>query len=105
LGHALETCVLLELERRGAEIGYVRTTGGFEVDFLARYPDSRQELIQVCADLDSPVTRERETRALLAAATEHRRATLHLISLVPELSRDLPKGVTAHAAVDWLLTE
>jgi len=105
LGHALETCVLLELERRGAEIGYVRTTGGFEVDFLARYPDSRQELIQVCADLDSPVTRERETRALLAAATEHRRATLHLISLEPELSRDLPKGVTAHAAVDWLLTE
>jgi predicted AAA+ superfamily ATPase len=105
LGHALETCVLLELERRGAEIGYVRTTGGFEVDFLARYPDSRQELIQVCADLDSAVTRERETRALLAAATEHRRATLHLISLEPELSRDLPKGVTAHAAVDWLLTE
>ena len=105
LGHALETCVLLQLERRGAEISYVRTSDGFEVDFLARYPDSRQELIQVCADLDAPATTERETRGLLAAASEHPRATLHLVTLEPEHSRDLPKGVSAHAAVDWLLTE
>lgn len=105
LGHALEACVLLELERRGAKIAYVRTSDGYEVDFLARYPDSREELIQVCADLDSPITRERETRALLAAARERRGAKLHLITLEPELSHDLPKAVNAHAAVDWLLAE
>jgi predicted AAA+ superfamily ATPase len=105
LGHSLETSVLLELERRGAEIGYVRTSTGFEVDFLARYPGGREELIQVCADLDTPATRERETRALLAAAGEHPRAKLRLITLQPELSRDLPKGVIAHAAADWLLSE
>jgi predicted AAA+ superfamily ATPase len=103
LGHALETCVLLELERRGAEVAYVRTAGGFEVDFLARYPDGREALLQVCADLADPATRDRETRALVEAAEEHRRATRHLISLEPETPSDLPPGVIAHAASAWLL--
>lgn len=31
-GHALETAVLIELERRGSEVTYVRTSEGFEVD-------------------------------------------------------------------------
>ena len=38
LGHALETAVLIELERRGYEVSYVRTREGLEVDFLARSP-------------------------------------------------------------------
>ena len=105
LGHALETCVLLELERRGAEIAYVRTPEGFEVDFLARYADGHQELIQVCADLDTPATRERETRALVEAAREHKRAIRYLITLQPEFSRELPKGMTAHSAAAWLLAD
>ena len=62
LGHALETTVALELLRRGAEIAYVRTAENLEVDFLARSTDGREQLIQVCADLDSPETREREVR-------------------------------------------
>ncbi len=103
LGHALETCVLLELERRGAEVAYVRTPSGFEVDFLARYPDGREALLQVCADLGDPATRDRETRALVEAARVHRRATRHLISLEPEAPAHLPAGVTAHAASAWLL--
>ncbi len=103
LGHALETSVLLELERRGAELAYVRTASGFEVDFLARYPDGQEALIQVCADLDVPVTRDREIRALLEAKREHRRATPHLISLAPELPAGLPSGIIVHAASDWLL--
>jgi uncharacterized protein len=49
VGHAMGTCVLLELERRCAEVAYVRTKGGFEVDFLARYSDGQEDLIQVCA--------------------------------------------------------
>lgn len=49
-GHALETAVFNELERRKAEVGYVKTDGGLEVDFLARYPDAGAELIQVCVD-------------------------------------------------------
>ncbi len=103
LGQALETCVRLELERRGAEVGYVRTASGYEVDFLARYADGRQELIQVCADLDAPATRERETRALLESAHEHRRATLHLVSLAPETAGSWPPRIAVHAAAAWLL--
>ena len=34
--HPLETAVLVELERRGFEVTYVRTPAGYEVDFLAR---------------------------------------------------------------------
>ena len=69
LGHALETVVALELERRGAELAYVRTADDREVDFLARYPDVSQQLIQVCADLDAPATRERREARDLAAHT------------------------------------
>src|SRR5208283_2310236 len=38
-GHALETVVALELERRGADSTYVRTRDDQEVDFLSRFPD------------------------------------------------------------------
>lgn len=103
LGHALETCVLLQLDRRGAETGYVHTADGYEVDFLARYPDGRQELIQVCANLDDPATRERETRALLAAAPLHPRASLHLVALDIPVVFDRSAEITVHAAADWLL--
>lgn len=105
LGHALETCVFLSLERRGAEVAYVRTADGVEVDFLARYPDGREELIQVCADLESPATRDRETRALLDAAREHPRAALQVVTLQPDTARNLPSRVTVHAAAVWLLAD
>lgn len=104
VGYALETCVLLELERRGAEVAYVRTENGFEVDFLARYPEGGLELIQVCADLDASATREREIRALLDAKNDHRRASLHLISLEQASIRDLPSVITLHSASSWLLS-
>lgn len=103
LGHALETCVMLELERRGADIAYIRTETGFEVDFLARYPDGREELIQVCADLSNAATCKRETRALLDATLEHPDATLHLIGLQAEPIRDLPPNIVLHPAAAWLL--
>jgi predicted AAA+ superfamily ATPase len=102
-GHALETCMMLELDRRGAEVGYVHTAGGYEVDFLARYPDGKEELIQVCASLDDPATCERETRVLLEAARQHPRASLHLISLDIPAAFEVPRDMTVHAACDWLL--
>ncbi len=103
LGHALETAVLLELERRGAQISYVRTAAGFEVDFLARHPEGGEELIQVCTDLDSPAAREREVRALLAAGSERPQVLRRLISLVADAPRDLPRGIVWHSASEWLL--
>jgi uncharacterized protein len=101
-GHALETCVLLELERRGAEVAYVRTPGGFEVDFLARYPEGDEELIQVCSSLDAPQTQEREVRALLDAAREYPAAGLHLITLDCTARLQLPAEINLHSAADWL---
>ena len=104
LGHALETAARVELERRGMAVTYVRTPGGQKVDFLARHPGGEEELIQVSADLDDPATREREARALLAAASEVPRASLHLITLTPESASGMPKQVTVHSAALWFLS-
>lgn len=103
LGHALETCVLLELDRRGAEVSYVHTPEGREVDFLARYPTGKEELIQVCASLDDPDTRERELRALIEAASHYPRATRRLIALDIPATLDIPPGIELHRAADWVL--
>jgi len=103
LGPALETVVLLELERRGAEVRYVQTPKGFEVDFLARYYDGREELIQVAAEMGEPETCEREIRALLDAANLYPRASLHLIALEPEPAMEVPANIDLHSAFSWLL--
>jgi predicted AAA+ superfamily ATPase len=104
LGHALETAVLNELEARGAEVGYVKTTDGMEVDFLARRPAAGEELIQVCADLSSPETRTRELRALTAAVAEHPRATRRLLVLDRDaLAVADASAVDVLPAYEWLL--
>jgi predicted AAA+ superfamily ATPase len=106
LGQALETAVLIELERRGAEIGYVRTAAGHEVDFHAQMPDRSVWLLQVCADAAEPNTFEREVRALVEAATIYPAATpllLTLDSLPPRVA--LPAGLYWQPAAAWLLGE
>ena len=104
LGHALETAVLNELERRGAEVGYVKTEGDLEVDFLARHPASGEELVQVCADVTAEATLARELRALAAAAPAHRRAARRLLVLDRDSMTqvDAP-GVKVEPAYEWLL--
>jgi uncharacterized protein len=106
-GHALETIVLHEIDRRGAsEVGYVKTAEGFEVDFLARFYDGRQELIQVCADINDPQTLQREVRALQAAAKDHPRAALRILTATLATS---PAGVPDDIAIEptwrWLLDD
>ena len=104
LGHALETVVLHELERRKAEVGYVRLEGGLEVDFHARFADGSEELIQVCADLAAPGVRERESRALAAAVREHPRATRRILVLTSDqLPARSEAGVDVQPAYRWLL--
>ena len=104
LGHALETSVLNELEARGAEVGYVKTADGLEVDFLARRPAAGEELIQVCADVSSAETRARELRALAAAAAEHPRATRRLLVLDRDaLAQSNTSAVDVQPAYEWLL--
>ena len=102
VGHALETAVLHELQRRGAEVNYVRTRAGFEVDFYARGLDGAESLIQVCAHLDSPDTLAREVRALQDAATTWPNASLQLIAF-NQPKGILPPEIKLHLAGDWLL--
>lgn len=104
LGHALETAVLNELERRGAEVGYVKTEEGFEVDFLARHPDTGDELVQVCADPSEAMTLSRELRALSAAKKQYRRAVCRLLVLDHDMvSRVEAPGVHVQPVYEWLL--
>lgn len=104
LGHALETVVQIELERRGFATTYVRSAGGYEVDFLARHPDGRTELIQVCAEVAHGATLVRELRALEEAGQAHPRAVRRLLTATRDaLPTDLPRRVTAMPAYEWLL--
>ncbi|MEO7974516.1 MAG: ATP-binding protein, partial [Thermoanaerobaculia bacterium] len=112
VGHALEVVVLNELERRGAEVGYVKTSAGFEVDFLARYPGAGagtgagagEELIQVCADLSDPKTMAREMRALESAAGAYPRAKLRLLVLERVAAVRAEKTeVEVRPVYEWLL--
>jgi predicted AAA+ superfamily ATPase len=106
-GHALETAVLVELQRRGGDAGYMFTPGGFEVDFLASEPDGGRTLIQVAADLSDPTTRAREFRALTDALPAHRRAPALLLTLtgsdVLAAQADAPASVTVRTAWEWML--
>ncbi len=103
-GHALESAVLLELERRRASVTYVRTAFGREVDFLARHEDGSEELIQACTDASSTETAQREVSALEEAMVAHPRATARLLVLTQDaLPRNVPSGVEAMPAYEWLV--
>ncbi len=103
-GHALETAVLVELERRKAEISYVKTPGGYEVDFLARYPSGEINLIQVCADAGDANTSRRELRALVEAGNLFPKARKFLLTLTMDgMPRETPLDVSAQPAYVWML--
>jgi hypothetical protein len=104
VGHALETVVLNELERRSTDVGYVKTGDGLEVDFLARHRAGGEELVQVCTDPSAPETLGRELRALTEAAREHPRATRRLLVLDRDaLARVSAPRVEMQPAYEWLL--
>ncbi len=105
-GRALETAVMLELERRGWDVAYVRTPEGFEVDFLAHRAGEKPLLVQVCLESEGDETWERELRALSAAAAVHPEARPFLVTrdAIPP-RRPLPESPTWAPAARWLLEE
>jgi uncharacterized protein len=106
LGRALETVVLLELERRGYEIGYFRSREGFEVDFVAVAPEGGTLLLQVCAEIEEPGTFEREVRALRAALAHHPAAVPLLLTYDSIPPREpLPEPIRWQPASAWLLAD
>ncbi len=109
IGHALETAVLIELERRKCERAYLRTSGGAEVDFLATPLTGRPSLIQVCTDMNDPATRAREFRALSEAMDEHKKLPSLILTAtstgISHALADAPKGVTIRPAWEWMLED
>jgi predicted AAA+ superfamily ATPase len=103
-GHLLETAVFHELQRRQSEVAYIRTEGGFEVDFLERSAGGTEHLIQVCASVDDPATLAREVRALEEARAEHPRARAWLLTLESRLPYpEVPRFVQVLPAWQWML--
>ena len=103
-GHALESAVFIELMRRQAEVAYVKTPGGYEVDFRARHLAGGESLIQVAADIDDPDTLEREVRALEDAQVEHPEAELLLLTQESRLPfPSVPDPIRILPAWQWML--
>lgn len=106
LGRALETVVLLELERRGHETGYLRTSEGYEVDFFTIGPQGDRYLIQVSLGVEDPGAWEREVRALVSASAEHPEAVPVLLTFDALPPREpLPSPIRWLPASAWLLGE
>jgi hypothetical protein len=107
LGHALETAVLIELERRSCQVAYVRTKTGCEVDFLATSPQGKKFYLQVCSDLSTGDVRKREFRPLTELLSLRSKAAFLLLTLttadVPIGQKEAPPGVTVRSAWEWLL--
>lgn len=105
-GRALETVVMLELERRGYEVSYVRTADGTEVDFLAHRAGAAPLLIQSCLESEGDPTWEREVRALASAAKTLPGAEALLLTLdeAPPM-RAMPEGLEWRSASRWLLDD
>ena len=69
-GKVLENIIFMQLRRETDKIYYGKTPSGYEIDFVTLERgqqisgDRLPRLVQVCADMDEPETRERELRAL-----------------------------------------
>ena len=104
VGHLLETAVYLELRRRGRSLAYVATRSGYEVDFLAEDLRGTRELVQVCAILDDPPTRQRELRALEEGIRETACERATLVTLREESVAEVAgRPVRIVPAWRWLL--
>ena len=96
--------MLLELERRGWEAGYLRTAEGWEVDFFAHRAGEPPRLVQVCLDTAEDATWEREVRALRAAGQAYPEAALLLVTLDSSPPRrPLPERIVWAPAARWLM--
>lgn len=110
-GAQLECFVHLELRRRlgvlatGA-IAYYRTRSGLEVDFAVDpvVPGRPLTLVQACANLEAPATRERELKALGEAMAETGCREATVVTLNDRESVQLAAGtVRVVPAWEWAL--
>ncbi len=110
-GARLENLVYLEIRRRPGRrahdcVGYYRTASGFEVDFVIDppIPGERLELIQSCAALSDPETRDREVRALDQAMVETGSGESTIVTLADRETIETESGtIRVLPAWEWVL--
>ena len=95
VGQLLETAVFVELRRASSELTYARTPSGYEVDFM-----TPSGLIQACASIADPETREREVRALREAMAELGHGESTIVTLAEDEEIRVPEG-TIRAVSMW----
>lgn len=96
-GHLLENLVYLELRRRGYQVMVGALPGG-EIDFIA----SREGIdyyVQVCQEISTPATRDREITPLQTAPGQSPR----LLLTYDPLSPDTIDGIPCLNITQWLL--
>lgn len=104
VGHALEIAIFVELQRQRAEIAYVHNDDETEVDFLARYPNGKESLIQACTSLHDSDTLQREIHALQEAHKTYPHAQRLILTLESHLTLpEIPRGIKILPAWEWML--
>ncbi|MCX8124982.1 MAG: ATP-binding protein [Spirochaetes bacterium] len=109
-GSLLENAVAIELKRRKyyfdstMEIYYWKNYNNKEVDFVIKKGKTVQQLIQVCYDLGTINTREREFKSLYAAANDLDCDDLLIITWDTEGKEEFKgKNITMIPLWKWLL--
>jgi uncharacterized protein len=113
VGARLENAVFLELRRRHGrlvlgQISYYLTASGHEVDFVVGdiFEQRAGRLVQACADLSDPPTREREVRALIEAMKETGIDHAEIVTLREEETVKTDAGtIRIVPAWRWMLEE
>lgn len=106
-GARLENAVFLELRRSQGrllqgQVSYYITATGHEVDFVVGdvFEQRAGRLVQSCASLADPATREREVRALTEAMGETGLQTGEIVTLLDEETIETEAGII-HAIPAW----
>ena len=102
-GHILENFVFLELLRSNHVIEYYKTNSGGEVDFLVTDKMGEESLIQVSAQINDPLTRQRELKALIEAMEERGKRQATVITLHQEERLETKSG-QINIVPAWLWT-
>ena len=101
-GKLMENSVFLALRQQSKEIYYIKTPGGFEIDF---YLPAQRQLVQVSKTLDNPATRKREFRAIEDAIREVPVETALVLSENNEEDTEIGGvKVKVQSIAEWLVT-
>jgi uncharacterized protein len=83
LGAKLETLIFLELQAREVEMYYLAEKN-LEVAFCIVEGGKPKTLIQVCYDMSSPKTRDRETKALVEMGEKYHVEDLQIVTMAEQ---------------------